>query len=163
MNLQTHWYKTFRRHARLFFEPSIHHMWKMNQYVMFQQLHPQGKISISGDKYKHTTVKYLFQDTFNIHGFHVGKHAHMQRLLGYSEYKQYIKICLQSMLLYVYIYYFLDFLPLLDRQWLFREDRKWNGRERGGGFGEGTHWDHMSEHEPLEHRLRLINIFKDFK
>ncbi|XP_052443742.1 uncharacterized protein LOC127985712 isoform X2 [Carassius gibelio] len=49
MNLQIHHYCTFRRHARMFLEPSIYHKWKMDQQAMLQQLQPQGKIALSGD------------------------------------------------------------------------------------------------------------------
>lgn len=49
MNLQTHQYKTFKKHARLFLEPSIYHKWKMDQQAMFRQLQPQGEIPLSGD------------------------------------------------------------------------------------------------------------------
>ncbi|XP_067299120.1 uncharacterized protein [Pseudorasbora parva] len=49
MNLQVHQFSSFRRHARLFLEPSIFHKWKMDQQAMFQQLQPLGKIALSGD------------------------------------------------------------------------------------------------------------------
>lgn len=49
MNLQIHQYKTFRRHACMFLEPSIHHKWKLDQQSMFQQLQPQGGIPLGGD------------------------------------------------------------------------------------------------------------------
>ncbi|XDV52485.1 hypothetical protein PO909_021212 [Leuciscus waleckii] len=93
MNLQIHNYNTFRRHARLFLEPSIHHKWKMDQQAMFQQLQPQGKIALSGDmhadspghsaKYCSYTLMHLESNTILdiqlVQSKEVGGSAHMEK------------------------------------------------------------------------------------
>ncbi|KAI7799173.1 uncharacterized protein LOC130567092 [Triplophysa rosa] len=93
MNLQIHQYKTFRRHARLFLEPSIYHKWRMDQQAMFQQLQPQGEIPLSGDmravspgrfaKYGSYTLMHLksnkILDIQLLQSIEVGGSAHMEK------------------------------------------------------------------------------------
>lgn len=93
MNLQIHGYNTFRRHARLFLEPSIYYKWKMDQQAMFQQLQQQGKIALSGDmradspghsaKYGSYTLMHLesnkIVDIQLVQSNEVGGSAHMEK------------------------------------------------------------------------------------
>ncbi|XP_073700525.1 uncharacterized protein [Garra rufa] len=93
MNLQIHHYNTFRKHARMFLELSIFHKWKMDQETMFQQLKPQGKISLSGNmrtdspghsaKYGSYTLMHLesnkILDVQLVQSNEVGGSAHMEK------------------------------------------------------------------------------------
>uniref|UniRef100_UPI0037E89549 uncharacterized protein n=1 Tax=Semicossyphus pulcher TaxID=241346 RepID=UPI0037E89549 len=49
MNLQMFPYETFKRHARMFLEPSIVHKWKKEQRELIQHLKQKSKIAVGGD------------------------------------------------------------------------------------------------------------------
>ena len=49
MHISVFQYDTFRRHARMYLEPSILHKWKIGQEVLLQQLSQEDSIIIGGD------------------------------------------------------------------------------------------------------------------
>lgn len=93
MNLQIHGFSTFRRHTRVFLEPSVHHKWKTDQQAVFQTLRAQGEIALSGDmcahspgrsaKYGSYTLMHLessrILDVQLVQSSGVGGRAHMEK------------------------------------------------------------------------------------